>query len=112
MKKVDAIVRVSKLEDVKAALEHAGVTGLSVEQVRGFGRQQGQTGHFRGSTYALNLVPKIRIVTVVPDELVEPAVAAIIDTVRSGEVGDGKIFVSDIEQAVRVRTGESGDDAL
>ena len=112
MKKIDAIVRVNKLEDVKAALERVGAPGMSVEQVRGYGRQQGQSEHFRGSTYALNLVPKVRIVVVVSDDVLEPAIEAIVEAARSGEVGDGKIFVSEIIEAVRVRTGERGDDAV
>jgi len=112
VKKIDAIVRVNKLEDVKSALEAVGVPGMSVEQVRGYGRQQGQTEHFRGSTYALNLVPKVRIVVVVNDEDLEPALSAIVEAARSGEIGDGKIFVSELLDAVRISTGERGQDAV
>lgn len=94
------------------ALEDRGILGMSVEEVRGFGRQQGQTEMYRGSTYALNLVPKMRIDVVVRDEDVELAIEGIIDAAKTGELGDGKIFVSDILEAVRVRTGERGEAAL
>ena len=105
-------MRVNKLEAVKQALEDIGVYGLSVEQVRGFGRQLGQHDQFRGSTYALNLVPKTRIETVVVDAMLEDAIKAIVDASHTGELGDGKIFVSEVLEAVRVRTGERGDAAL
>ncbi len=112
MKRIEAFVRVNKLEAVKQALEEIGVMGLSVEQVRGYGRQQGQTEQFRGSTYALNLIPKTKIETVVPDAQLEEAIKAIVDAAQTGELGDGKIFVSDVTEAVRIRTGERGDAAL
>lgn len=112
MKRIEAFVRVNKLEEVKQALEDVGVLGISVEQVRGYGRQQGQHEQFRGSTYALNLVPKTRVEAVVPDELLEPAIAAIVEAAQTGELGDGKIFVSTVLDAVRIRTGERGDAAL
>ena len=112
MKRIEAFVRVNKLEAVKQALEDIGVYGLSVEQVRGFGRQLGQHDQFRGSTYALNLVPKTRIETVVVDAMLEVAIKAIVDASHTGELGDGKIFVSEVLEAVRVRTGERGDAAL
>lgn len=112
MKRIEAFVRVNKLEAVKQALEDIGVYGLSVEQVRGFGRQLGQHDQFRGSTYALNLVPKTRIETVVVDAMLEDAIKAIVDASHTGELGDGKIFVSEVLEAVRVRTGERGDAAL
>lgn len=105
-------MRVNKLEAVKQALEDIGVYGISVEQVRGFGRQLGQHDQFRGSTYALNLVPKTRIETVVVDAMLEDAIKAIVDASHTGELGDGKIFVSEVLEAVRVRTGERGDAAL
>jgi nitrogen regulatory protein PII len=112
VKRIEAFVRVNKLEAVKQALEDIGVYGLSVEQVRGFGRQLGQHDQFRGSTYALNLVPKTRIETVVVDAMLEDAIKAIVDASHTGELGDGKIFVSEVLEAVRVRTGERGDAAL
>jgi nitrogen regulatory protein P-II 1 len=112
VKRIEAYVRVNRLEAVKQSLEEAGITGLSVEQVRGFGRQQGQHDQFRGSTYALNLVPKTKIETVVADDQVEDAIKAIVDAAHSGELGDGKIFVSEVIEAVRIRTGERGQAAL
>lgn len=112
MKKVQAYIRTNKLEDVQQALEDAGILGMSCEQVRGYGRQQGQTDQFRGSTYALNLVPKMKVEIVVPDGFVEECIAALIEAAQTGELGDGKIFVSDVEDAIRIRTRERGDAAL
>jgi nitrogen regulatory protein P-II 1 len=112
MKRIEAFVRVNKLEDVKQALEEAGVMGLSVEAVRGYGRQQGQHEQFRGSTYALNLVPKTKLEVVCTDDQVEDAIAAIVGAAQTGELGDGKIFVSEVTEAVRIRTGERGESAL
>lgn len=112
MKRIEAYVRVNKLEDVKQALEDAGVMGISCEQVRGYGRQLGRTDKYRGSSYAVNLLPKLRIEVVVPDDQADEAVQAILQTCQTGEIGDGKIFVSEVLEAVRVRTGERGDSAL
>jgi nitrogen regulatory protein P-II 1 len=112
MKRIEAFVRVNRLEAVKDALEAAGVRGLSCEGVRGYGRQMGRTDLYRGSTYAVNLLPKMRIEVVVRDEDLEPALDAIIEAARTGEVGDGKIFVTEVLDAIRVRTGERGDAAL
>jgi nitrogen regulatory protein P-II 1 len=112
MKRIEAFVRVNRLEAVKDALEAAGVRGLSCEGVRGYGRQMGRTDLYRGSTYAVNLLPKMRIEVVVRDEDVEAAIDAIIESARTGEVGDGKIFVTEVLDAIRVRTGERGDSAL
>ena len=112
MKRIEAYIRVNMLEDVKRALEEVGVLGMSVEQVRGYGRQQGQHDQFRGSTYALNLVPKAKLVLVVTEEQVEESIKAIIEAAQTGELGDGKIFVSEVIEAVRIRTGERGDAAL
>lgn len=112
MKRIEAVVRVNRLEAVKQALEEAGIAGLTVEPVRGYGRQFGQTDKYRGSTYALNLIPKMRLEVVVVDEDVEPAIAAIVEAAGTGEIGDGKIFVCPVLDAVRIRTGERGDDAL
>mgnify|MGYP001393584505 CR=1 FL=1 len=112
MKRIEAYVRVNKLEDVKQALEDIGAPGLSCEPVRGYGRQQGRTDKYRGSTYALNLVPKMKIEVVVRDEDLEAAIEAIIEASRTGEIGDGKLFVSEVTEAIRVRTGERGESAL
>ena len=112
MKRIEAFIRVNKLEDVKRALEEVGVLGMSVEQVRGYGRQQGQHDQFRGSTYALNLIPKVKIELVVTDDHLEESITAIIQAAQTGELGDGKIFVSDVTEAVRIRTGERGEAAL
>jgi nitrogen regulatory protein P-II 1 len=112
MKRIEAYIRVNKLEDVKQALEDAGVFGLSVGQVRGYGRQFGRTDKYRGSTYAVNLLPKLHLEVVVTDEQLEDAIEAIVRTCQTGEIGDGKIFVSDVYDAVRVRTGERGEAAL
>ncbi|HVT14447.1 MAG TPA: P-II family nitrogen regulator [Fimbriimonadaceae bacterium] len=112
MKRIEAFVRVNKLDDVKQALEDVGVLGMSVEQVRGYGRQFGRTDKYRGSTYAVNLLPKLKLEVVLKDEDLETAVEAIIRSSHTGEIGDGKIFVSDVSEAIRVRTGERGDAAL
>ncbi len=112
MKRIEALVRINRLEAVKEALEASGVFGLTCDQVRGYGRQQGQTDLYRGSTYALNLIPKMRIVVVVKDEELEATLEAIIEATRSGEIGDGKIFVSEIEDAIRIRTRERGEAAI
>lgn len=112
MKRIEAYIRVNKLEQVKNALEDVGIYGISCDQVRGYGRQQGRTDLYRGSTYALNLIPKMRIVVVVPDELLDSAVDTISATCKTGEMGDGKVFVTEVLDAVRIRTGERGDAAL
>jgi nitrogen regulatory protein P-II 1 len=112
MKRITAYIRTNKLEEVKEALEELELYGMSVEQVRGFGRQQGQTAHFRGSNYAMNLIPKMKIDVVVVDEMLEPAIQAIMEAARTGDIGDGKIFVSEVIEVVRVRTGERNDAAL
>ena len=112
MKRVEAYVRVNKLDEVKQALEDAGIHGLTCEQVRGYGRQLGRTDKYRGSTYAVNLLPKLKIDVVVKDEDVETAIETIVAATQTGEIGDGKIFVSEVLDAVRIRTGERGNDAL
>lgn len=112
MKKIEAFIRLNKLETVKEALEEIGVRGMSVEQVRGYGRQLGRTDKYRGSTYAVNLLPKQKIEVVLRDEDLEEAIEVIIKASQTGEIGDGKIFVSDVIEAVRVRTGERGDAAI
>jgi nitrogen regulatory protein P-II 1 len=112
MKRIEAFIRVNKLESVKQALEDAGIYGISCEQVRGYGRQFGRTDKYRGSTYAVNLLPKMKVEVVVKDEDLEEGLAAIVAVAQTGEIGDGKIFVSDVMEAVRIRTGERGDAAL
>jgi nitrogen regulatory protein P-II 1 len=112
VKRVEAMIRTNKLEEVKDALEDAGILGMTVEQVRGYGRQQGQTERFGGSNYALNLVPKTRVELVISDDQLDAAIAAIIEAAQTGELGDGKIFVSEVVEAIRIRTGERGDAAL
>lgn len=112
MKKIEAIIKPFKLDDVKEALQEVGVQGLSVTEVKGFGRQKGHTELYRGAEYVVDFLPKVKIEMVLPDDQVESAVDAIVSAARTEKIGDGKIFVSPIEQAVRIRTGETGDDAL
>lgn len=112
MKRVEAFVRVNMLEAVKQALEDVGVQGMTCEQVRGYGRQLGRTDKYRGSTYAVNLLPKMKIVVFLKDSQLQEVLDAIVKATRTGEIGDGKIFVSDVLDAIRVRTGERGDAAL
>jgi nitrogen regulatory protein P-II 1 len=112
VKRIEAYIRVNKLDDVKHALEEAGIQGLSCEQVRGYGRQMGRTDKYRGSTYAVNLLPKMKLEVVVRDEELDIAIEAVIEAARTGEIGDGKLFISDVIDAIRVRTGERGEAAL
>ena len=112
MKLITAIIRPFKLDDVRAALEKAGVQGLTVSEVKGYGRQKGQTEIYRGAEYVVNFLPKVKIEVVVANEIVDQAVEAIMTTSRSGKIGDGKIFISEIIEALRIRTGESGSVAL
>ncbi|HEX6994747.1 MAG TPA: P-II family nitrogen regulator [Gammaproteobacteria bacterium] len=112
MKWVTAIIKPFKLEDVRQALGEAGVQGLTVTEVKGFGRQKGHTELYRGAEYSVDFVPKTKIEAAVPDELVEQAVEAILSAAATGSIGDGKVFVSNLEHAVRIRTGETGDEAL
>lgn len=112
MKRIEAMIRVNKLEVVKQALEDAGIIGITCEQVRGYGRQQGRTDKYRGSTYALNLLPKMKVEVIVRDEDLEEAVSVIVEATQTGEIGDGKIFVSEVLDVIRIRTGERGDAAL
>ena len=112
MKRIEAFIRVNKLEDVKQALENAGIAGMSCGPIRGYGRQMGRTDKYRGSTYALNLLPKMHVEVIVKDEDLEEGIDAIIKASQTGEIGDGKIFVTEIVDAVRIRTGERGDAAL
>jgi len=112
MKKIEAIIRPFKLEEVKEALVEEGIRGLTISEVRGYGRQKGHTETYRGSEYRIEFVPKIKIEVVVEDSKVEKVVDAILKTAKTGQVGDGKIFINNVEDVVRIRTGESGKDAL
>ncbi len=112
MKQVTAVVKPFKLEDVKAALEVLGVQGLTVSEVQGFGRQRGHTEVYRGAEYTVDFVPKVRIDVIVDDTDVEKIVAAIVEAARTGKIGDGKVWVSNIESLIRVRTGERDGDAI
>jgi nitrogen regulatory protein PII len=112
MKKIEAIIKPFKLEDVKCALSECGIAGMTVTEVRGFGRQKGHTEIYRGSEYTVDFVPKVKLEIVIDDERVEQAVTLIIKAANSGKIGDGKIFISPIEEAIRIRTGERGDDAV
>ncbi|MBW7921067.1 MAG: P-II family nitrogen regulator [Rubellimicrobium sp.] len=112
MKKVEAIIKPFRLDDVKEALQEIGVQGLSVTEVKGFGRQKGHTELYRGAEYVVDFLPKVKVEIVVPDDRVEAAITAITEAARTGKIGDGKIFVLPVEEAIRVRTGERGDEAL
>ena len=112
MKKIEAIIKPFKLDEVKEALQEVGIQGLSVIEVKGFGRQKGHTELYRGAEYVVDFLPKVKIEVVLGDDQVDGAFEAIVNAARTEKIGDGKIFVSTIEQAIRIRTGESGDDAL
>ncbi len=112
MKKVEAIIKPFKLDEVKDALAAAGIIGLTITEVRGFGRQKGHQELFRGSEYVVDLLPKLKVEAVVNDDQVEAVVQAILGSARTGNIGDGKVFVYPLEEAYRIRTGESGPDAL
>src|SRR5688572_2793448 len=112
MKKIEAVIRHFKLEEVKDALTAAGINGMTVTEVRGFGRQKGHKEQYRGAEYTVDLVPKVKIEVVVADGSVQQVVDAITKAARTGEIGDGKIFVSNLEQVVRIRTGEKGEQAV
>lgn len=112
MKLISAIVKPFKLDEVREALSEVGISGLTVTEVKGFGRQKGHTELYRGAEYIVDFLPKVRIEVVVPDTLVDKVVEAIVSAARTGKIGDGKIFVLDVEQAVRIRTGEQNDEAL
>ena len=112
MKKIEAIIKPFKLDEVKEALQDVGVQGLSVIEVKGFGRQKGHTELYRGAEYIVDFLPKVKIEVVLADDQVDGAVEAIVGAAKTDKIGDGKIFVSTVESALRIRTGESGEDAL
>ena len=112
MKKIEAIIKPFKLDDVKEALQEVGLQGITVLEAKGFGRQKGHTELYRGAEYVVDFLPKVKIELIVDDSLAEKAVDAIIESARTGRIGDGKIFVSDVSDAIRIRTGERGNDAV
>lgn len=112
MKKIEAIIKPFKLDEVKEALQEVGIQGLSVTEAKGFGRQKGHTELYRGAEYVVDFLPKVKIEVVLSDDMVDAAIEAIISAAKTGKIGDGKIFVSPVEQAIRIRTGEDGTDAL
>ncbi|WP_293572664.1 P-II family nitrogen regulator [Phaeobacter sp.] len=112
MKKIEAIIKPFKLDEVKEALQDVGVQGLSVIEVKGFGRQKGHTELYRGAEYVVDFLPKVKVEVVLDDDQVDAAIEAIVSAAKTDKIGDGKIFVSPVEQAIRIRTGETGPDAL
>ncbi len=112
MKKIEAIIKPFKLDEVKEALQDVGVQGLSVTEVKGFGRQKGHTELYRGAEYVVDFLPKVKVEVVLADDMVEAAIEAIVSAARTDKIGDGKIFVSNIEEVIRIRTGETGIDAV
>ncbi|MBX3424610.1 MAG: P-II family nitrogen regulator [Pirellulales bacterium] len=112
MKKIEAIVRHYKLEDVKNALSEAGVAGMTITEVRGFGRQKGHTETYRGTEYAVDFVPKVKLEVAVSEDRLQAVIDTIIKNAQTGQIGDGKIFVSDLVDTIRIRTGETGNEAL
>ncbi|MCC6378121.1 MAG: P-II family nitrogen regulator [Burkholderiales bacterium] len=112
MKKIEAVVKPFKLDEVREALSEIGVTGLTVTEVKGFGRQKGHTELYRGAEYVVDFLPKVKVEVILQDALVEQAIEAIVRAARTGKIGDGKIFVTAVEQVIRIRTGESGESAV
>ena len=112
MKKIEAIIKPFKLDDVKESLQELGVQGLTVMEAKGFGRQKGHTELYRGAEYVVDFLPKVKIEVIIADDLVDQAIEAITNAAKTGKIGDGKIFVSPVEQAIRIRTGEAGPEAL
>ena len=112
MKKVEAIIKPFKLDDVREALAEVGITGMTVSEVKGFGRQKGHTELYRGAEYMVDFLPKVKIEIVVTSDVLDQCVDTIIETAQTGKIGDGKIFITDIERVVRIRTGEEDDDAI
>ena len=112
MKKIEAIIKPFKLDEVKEALQEVGLQGITVTEAKGFGHQKGHTELYRGAEYVVDFLPKVKIEVVLDDETVEKAVEAIQNAARTGRIGDGKIFISSVEEAIRIRTGETGDEAI
>ena len=112
MKKIEAIIKPFKLDDVREALTELGITGMTVSEVKGFGRQRGHTEVYRGAEYAVDFLPKVKIEVVLPDDQIERTVEVIIEAARSGKIGDGKILVLPVEEVIRIRTGETGETAI
>lgn len=112
MKRIEAVIRPTKIDDVKEALSGLGIQGMTVTDVRGYGRQRGRTEKYRGNTYIVNLLPKVKVEFVVADDKADDAVDAVLEAAHTGEIGDGKVFVAAVEEAIRIRTGERGEAAL
>jgi len=112
VKKIECVIKPFKLEEVKEALSELGITGMTVSEVKGFGRQKGHTELYRGSEYTVDFLPKVKLEIVLPDDLVDKAVQTIIGAAKTGNIGDGKIFVYPIQEAIRIRTGETGEKAI
>jgi nitrogen regulatory protein P-II 1 len=112
MKKIEAIIKPFKLDEVKEALQEAGIQGLSVVEVKGFGRQKGHTELYRGAEYVVDFLPKVKVEVVLDDDRVDAAIDAIVEAAKTDKIGDGKIFVTPVEQAIRIRTGETGSEAI
>jgi nitrogen regulatory protein P-II 1 len=112
MKKIEAIIKPFKLDDVREALSEIGINGMTVIEVKGFGRQKGHTELYRGAEYMVDFLPKVKVEIVVPDDVIEQCIEVIVETARTGKIGDGKIFVSDIQQVIRIRTGEQDEQAI
>ena len=112
MKKIEAMIKPFKLDDVRESLSDIGISGMTITEVRGFGRQKGHTELYRGAEYMVDFLPKVKLEVVVPDELVDQCIEAIIETAQTGKIGDGKIFVYNVERAIRIRTGEENEEAI
>lgn len=112
MKKIEAIIKPFKLDEVKEALQDVGVQGLTVTEIKGFGRQKGHTELYRGAEYVVDFLPKVKIEVVITDDMSDSVIEAIVSAAKTDKIGDGKIFVTSVEQAIRIRTGETGDDAI
>ncbi|NRD72815.1 nitrogen regulatory protein P-II [Shewanella sp. VB17] len=112
MKKVEAIIKPFKLDDVRESLAEIGITGMTVSEVKGFGRQKGHTELYRGAEYMVDFLPKVKIELIIQDDLLDQAIEVIVDTARTGKIGDGKIFVTEVERVIRIRTGEENEEAV